>query len=371
MIKKFYFAPAICLMLGLAASSCTDFDWDEDHDTTLTEFDVISSDISVDITGADSDLDATHLIEWSSSKAADYTQVFYKVLFSPVGDFANPTYTLEPERIGTATSLELTNRTLNIIAEASGIEQKASGTIKWAVQATNGIATRMSESVHTLDVKRPGGFASIPLTVTIKNAVGEAVELKPLAEGVFEGYVSLGVDDVQIKESGSTAFYGIDGNKLVKGLGFTAVKPGQIHYLKVDFNTAEASIFAVEKMELWYSCANDVVATLSPDPSGVALWSGNYLFNMVDNDVSYKFRMTKLSADGQTSETFLGSTAKNPRPQTGSSAPSYFYLVEEEVPSQSDYCFGFNKNTHDGKTLVLTVDLRPQTENYTHSVAVL
>lgn len=357
---------SVCLLL----TSCTDFDWNQNHDTTLSGFDITTSDIAVDLT--DGDMETIHMIEWDKSHAADYTQVFYKVLFSADGDFSNPDYTVEPALIGIDTKVELSNRTLNIIAEAAGIAQNSSGTLKWTVCASNGVASVMAESVHTLSVSRPAGFAYIPDAVELRNENGRVSMLKTVSPGVFDGFVYLTGGSYEISDCSSLTSshtYGINGASLVMNGEVDCVKQGGIHHITVDFNKATAYIASVDKVGLWYSGINDVLADMTPAENHTAMWSTTFLFESVDNDLRYKFRFTETDATGNSTERFYGYASAVSRPQTSTSPASYFYLVEEQVPSQSSYTFSLNRTLHNNKNLTIVVDMRPETDNYTHTLS--
>lgn len=368
MLKNIIKYTSVCLLL----TSCTDFDWNQSHDTTLSGFDITSSDITVDLTDADVDMDAVHVIEWDKSHAADYTQVFYKVLFSSDGDFDNPDYSLEPALIGIDTKVELSNRTLNIIAEAAGIAQNSAGSLKWTVRATNGVASAMAESVHTLSVSRPAGFAYIPDAVDLVDDNGLVNMLKTVSPGVFEGYVYLKDGSYSVVDHNATSghTYGISGASLVMDAGITPVKQGRIHHVTVDFNKASAYIASVEQVGLWYSGANDVIADMTPAENNTAMWSTTFLFESIDNDLRYKFRFTEEDGAGNKTERFYGYASAVSRPQTSSSPASYFYLIEENTPSQSSYTFSLNRTLHNNKNLSVTVDMRPEVENYTHTLSI-
>lgn len=368
MMKNIIKYVSVCLLL----TSCTDFDWNQNHDTTLTGFDITTSDIAVDLAAEDADMEEIHVIEWNKSHAADYTQVFYKVLFSANGDFENSDYTLEPAQIGLDTKVELSNRTLNIIAEAAGIDQNSAGTLKWTVRATNGVASTMAESVHSLSVTRPAGFAYIPDEVDLADDNGTVSPLKLVAPGVFEGFVYLRDGNYHVADRSATSgrTYGVNGSSLCMNADINPVKAGKIHHVTVDFNQASAYVAAVDKVGLWYSGANDVIADMTPAENNTAMWSTTFLFESINNDLRYKFRFTEDDNTGNRVERFYGYSSAVSRPQTSTSPASYFYLFEEQVSSQSSYTFSLNRTLHNGKNLSVSVDMRPMVDNYTHSIAI-
>lgn len=358
----------MCLLL----TSCTDFDWHQEHDTTLSGFDITTSDISVDLTDESVDMDETHLIEWTRSSAADYTQVFYRVLFSGTGDFENPDYTLDPGKIGLETMVEVSNQTLNIIAEAANIAQNSTGTVKWTVRATNGVATCLAESVHSLTVSRPVGFASIPESVALLCDGVKVSAFKKVAPGIFEAFVHMAPGSYKIADDQSTGkiFYGVNGQTLAMNSEFTPITENCIHHITVDFNKATADITSVEKVGLWYVGSESVIADMTPAENLTAQWSTVFLFQPVGTKLGYKFRFTGHDADGNEVETFYGYAKVVAAPQNATTAASYFYLIPEEEPSVGNYAFSFNRSLHSDKTLSVIVDMRPTIDNYTHTVVV-
>lgn len=367
MLKKIMILPALALCLG----ACTDRDWDFDHNTELSAFDILSQDINVDLTADDLDPNATHIIEWGSSKAADFTGVFYKVLFSSTGDFDNSDYSMEPALIGTAQVLELSNHDLNVIAEACGVPQSSAGTVKWTVVASNGIADRMASTVHTLSVTRPKGFAHIPDNVVITTSSGEGGVMKKLDNGVFETFVYLGEGDYTIADSESPLYsYGLDGATLVRDASLAAVNPGKIHHITIDFNNAEGNALSVESVGLWYNGAGEVIEDMTPADNHTPAWSSLFLFEPVDGDLKYKFEMKEKDNSGNISTTYYGYSAAVARPQTATSPASYFYLVPEDGFTPGSYCFSLNNSLHKDKMLAITVDFSPELDSYTHTVVV-
>lgn len=366
MLKKLFIIAPLCLTIA----SCADYDWDFDHNTELCSFDIISSDITIDLTAEDTDMATEHTIEWEKSKAADYSQVFYKVLFSAKGDFGSPDYELEPAAIGTDNKLVISNRNINIIAEACGVEQNSHGDIKWTVCASNGINNILAGSVHTISVSRPAGFAYIPESVAVKGS-DSTEAMKKTAEGIFEAFMYLGEGEYNISDIASVdRNYTISSGKLVQNGCFKAVSAGKIHHLTVDYNSATATIASVEEVGVWYNGSQSVISVMTPAENNSAVWSSTFLFESVDNDLKYKFRLTEKDTNGEEQQLFYGYSSETSRPQSATSPASYFYLVPENGFNGSSYCYSFNRTLHNQKMLSVSINLRPTTENYTHNVTV-
>jgi hypothetical protein len=360
---------AILFFLG----SCSNFDWDQNHDTTLSDFQITSTDATVVIAEDKSNINETTNFNWTASKAADYTTVFYKVLFSKSTDFSEPIYQAETEKLSTVNNAELTNDELNIIAEKAGIAQSGTGTIYWTVVASNGIAKKTCPDIRSITITRPSGYAYNPANIQISGKGLERVNMKKLDEGVFEAYVYLQNGDYTLYEKGSKTdrHFGILNGVLTEDGSLTTVKDNKLHHIVIDFNNATASISTVNEMALWYSAANDIVAVMTESEDHSARWSTNYLFVPENNDFRYKFRMTEEYANGDIQQYFFGYASKNATNQTSTTAEKYFYLVQENGMTQSDYCFKFNnKGLHANKNLLIEVDMTPGVTNYTHSVIV-
>lgn len=360
---------------GLTLASCTDFDWHQEHDTTLTEFDIVSADLPAVVIDNDrNNINDEHELSWNPSTAADYTQVFYKVLFSTDGNFAAPVYELEPEQMGTVPHLTLTNRQINIAAEKAGIKQGATGELKWTVRASNGVVTRMSNSVHNISITRPTGFAYNPEGVTLSGDGIDPVATLRNADGEFEIFTRLDNGTYRLTENNSATgrYFGVGNGVLSEDATFKAVTPGAIHHIKFNFNDATASIAAVDEVGLWYSNANDVVSVLQLENGKTPVWITDYEFNAVKNDYRYKFRLTETNDAGVTESCFYGYSGATAGFQNSSSPATYFYLYPENGMSQSSYCFRFNNTgLHGGKTLRITVDFTGAGGNFTHKVDVL
>ena len=358
----------------LALGSCSDFDWNQNHDTTLTDFQITTTDADVVIAEYKSNIGETMSFNWSASKAADYSTVFYKILFSASTDFSNPVYQAETEKLSTMNSTELTNNQLNIIAEKAGIGQSGSGKIYWTVVASNGIVKKQCADVRTINITRPSGYAYNPENIQISGKGLERVGMKKLDDGIFEAFVYLQDGEYTFYEKGSKTdrHFGFSTTTLTEGTSFSALKSNKIHHIVIDFNTSTSTITAVNELALWYSAANDVVAIMNEADDHSAKWSTNYLFTPQSNDFRYKFRMTEELPNGTVKQSFYGYTSKNATNQNATTAEKYFYLFKENGMSQSDYCFKFNnRGLHADKKLLIEVDMTPSAANYAHSVTVV
>ena len=372
-MKTVWKKPLWLFSMLLVLCSCSDFDWDDNHYTTLSDFQITSTDATIVIAEDKSNINETTEFNWTASKAADYTTVFYKILFSTSTDFSDPIYQVETGKLSTMNTTEITNNQLNIIAEKAGIAPKGTGVIYWTVIASNGIVKNLSQDVRTITITRPSGFAYNPEKIQLAGKGLDRINMKMLDDGIFEAFIYLQDGDYTFYEKGDKngRHFGIVNGVLTEGASFATVKDNKLHHVVINFNDASASITTVNEMALWYSAANDVVAVMTEAADHTAQWSVNYLFVPQNNDFRYKFRITEELPDGSTQQSFYGYSTSNATNQTATTAAKYFYLFKENGMSQSNYCFKFNnRGLHANKNLTIDVDMRPEVENYTHSVTV-
>lgn len=360
------------LLTAIVFSACSNFDWEDNHNTTLSDFRIMTQDTTIVINQDHSNINDDADFTWSKSKAGDNTAVFYKILFSTTDDFSNPIYEVETENLSTYNEAHVSFKTLNIIAEQAGIEQGKTGILKWTVRASNGVVQKKISDIRSITLTRPTGFAYNPDKIILKCKGTDDVVLKKIDDGIFEAFTNMVSGTYSLYESGSKIgrHFGIDHSVLSENGDFLPVKSG-INHIYINFNTAQAQIAYVQGIGLWYSGINDVVAVMAPT-GNMALWTTTYQFNALNQDYRYKFRITEELNTGTTQQSFYGYARQSATNQTATTADNYFYLFKENGLSQSDYCFKFNnRGLHDGKTLKITIDLRPSTVNYTHSVIVV
>lgn len=374
------------LGLALLASSCTKFDWDENHETVLSAFSIQSTAMEVAITSDNKE--EVQTLEWEKAHAEDYSMVFYKIQFSKTEDFSQVFYTVETKNIGADHSMELTNNEINQIAEKAGIGQESTGTVCWRVQASNGISVRESANSAKMTITRPLGYSYNPkelfLMGTATSAGDDYGKWLPLrmaalddGSGIFEIFLPL-------KENGDYYFvekladktyrrFAINGSRLVEGVDVSSQSFGEgIYRLKVDFNQASASVASISKVDLWYDGTKDVLATMELKEAGQMVWTATFPFTATSNNYKYKFRMTETDAEGNETTVFWGYSKATALEQSTSSTADYFYAYEvDSEASISDYCYRLNKKSHDKQTLTIDLDMRASTKWYTHKVTVV
>lgn len=372
-------------------TSCYNYDWNFDHETTLSAFNITSADQTVTMTVnyADStDNAGSELqLDWTKSFAADYSKVFYEVLFFNANDLSKPVYTGTPGTKQTENFIRLSEKKLNIIAEKAGIPQGATGDVLWKVRASNGINEFITEEHRKLALTRPDGFAYYPERIFIKgSAIATEVEMKRLKKGddytgEYELFFFAAEGDFYMAEKGSDRkFYVTEDGKFKELFGAdkettanAVISKNKIHRVRINMKKSLATAVSVESVGVWYSGTNSIWAEMEQPEKEVPYWSVTKRLELVNEgalpDYRYKFRMTQKNINGTESYSFWGySTASAPN-QTESSQPSYFMLNEVD-DSRSNYCYKFARTGHDQYNLKIDADFSFGAEFFRHYVTV-
>ncbi len=387
-MKTTYFSVLILLMAVM--TSCYDFDWNFDHETTLSKIEIISSEQSVDITvnytDSTTNLGREIRLEWDASKAADHSKVFYEVLFyNNSQSLDSPFYKMITGFGQIENFLILNEKELNIIAEKAGIPQKKSGSIIWKVRASNGINELFSANYQTINISRPDGFAYYPDKMLIEGAaIGTdmSLELKKSGQkeaGEYELFFYLAEGNFYLTEKGSERrFYISQDGKISELFGSdkesltnTPITTNKIHRLKVNFKKSTATIVAIESVGVWYSGTNSVLGEMQQENEKVPYWSLVKKLELISvggfPDYRYKFRIDQKNMKGENSFSFWGYSSLTAPNQGENTQSNYFYLYEVDS-SQSNYCFKFSRTDHDQHELKIDADFRPETDYFKHSI---
>lgn len=371
---------SIQLITGMALllSSCISYDWDENNGTTLSPFVLSNPELQIEIN--ESNKTETEQLAWEKSHTEDHSLVFYTVLFSTTAsDFSTPFYTMETKTVGSDAFLDLTFDEFNVIAEKAGIAQESTGTIYWAVVASNGVSSMQSSNIGEIAITRPLGYAYNPTSLYLLQEGDDETAMQPLrmvaqeeGTGEFEIFAELSLDKkfylVEQLSDKSFRRFALDGTKLVTGDDkSTAALSNGVHRIYVNFNDASASIAHISKIEVWYDATQSCLGEMTQIP-GEMKWSLDYAFTAVENNYKYKFRMTETAPDGTTSIVYWGSSAKEPVSQTTSTKPDYFYLYK--VADDAYNCYRLNRTMHNNKNLTFELDLTTSAAWYTHKVIV-
>jgi hypothetical protein len=385
----------LILLLAVAAccTSCYNYDWEAQHETSLTAFSISTPDLqkAIEINYADS---ITYFgnetrLEWEKSASADFSKVFYEVQFYNAG---TPDVVVHKQITGYGqieNFLALTEKDLNVIAEKAGIAPNSTGEVFWRVRAGNGINEIFSDNSKKLTITRPAGFAYYPEKIlAVGAAAGEkALELKRIQDrdkytGEYELFLYLSDGQFYLTEKDSDRRFYISPDGSLKevfgeekqSLVNSSITAGKIHRLKINMKTSTAVFVAVEAVDLWYSGTNDILGTLQQVDVKIPYWA---LIQPVElagegtaTDYRYKFRVTQKDIAGEQSSSFWGYSSITAPNQSATSQPSYFYLYEVD-DSQSNYCYKFNRTDHHQHTLRIDVDFRPEAEQFTHRIFIV
>jgi hypothetical protein len=365
------------MVASLFIAGCKKNDWGKDIQTTITPVTATAPDNNLSI-ALDPLSNAVVTFEWQAAKTADYTLVFYKLLFATeTGSFANPVYIGTPASLGAKTTLSLTHRDLNKIASKAGIKALEKGKIKWAVVASNGIVSDTLAQPRYMELQRPAGFAENPVDLFVYGTateagtdINKAIRFKKLSDGVFELYTSFTAGTYKLvdKTSGTPAVFVLDG-ALIKDAAAEANSPAgtkTVYRINLDFNTATARLTEIQSVGLWFAGYNSITNQLTYDANGV--WKAADIAIVWSNqswgkDERYKFRAVEKDMSGNLKNVYWSSVNKDNSRATSSSPASYYFFKSNDT-SQWDYTFKFEKEAAKADVLVKFQSI----SDYTHQV---
>lgn len=272
--------------------------------------------------------------QWSPSSTAD--PVLYEVAFDKSGgDFSHPIYKILSDGSGVQAKATISQDTLNKVASLAGIASSGTGTLKWAVIVSLATNARLSAQTHTLTITRPAGFAVLPTAMYITGNATEgsaditkAIQMKEVANGVFESYTSLQPGTYQFtdKPADSGTKYYIDDKGVLQmgGSTVTVTAAKKAYRIDLDFNVATTKIVSIDSIGLYMSAYNTEIGTLGY--IGNSTWENpkiavTFFQFSWGRDQRYKF-ILHTSAGLE----YWGSTNANNVDPTGQPA-SYFYLT--------------------------------------------
>jgi tRNA(Leu) C34 or U34 (ribose-2'-O)-methylase TrmL len=381
-------------MVAGLLSSCYDYDWKFDHETTLSDFNITSADNTMNMTVnyADSTNNAGRQIQldWTMSAAGDYSKVFYEVLFYRPQDLSTPVYKIASGLGQTRNYVVLNERDLNVVAEKAGIPQSAGGDVIWKVRASNGVSELITDEYKTISITRPAGFAYYPEKIVVAGTAVNAekpIVLKRIMQGEnftgeYESFFYLGEGNFYLTEKGTDRRLYITQEGELKELFGTEketlvnapVTNNKIHRIKINLKKSIAITVSIESVGLWYSGINDVMAELQQEDIQIPYWSHTRKLELVSSgalsDYRYKFRISQKNMKGENSVSFWGYSSISAPNQSETSLPAYFRLYEVDS-SQSNYCYKFSRSGHDQINLKIDVDFRPEADFFRHYITVI
>ncbi len=321
------------------------------------------------------------LFEWQAAHAEDNGVVLYEVAFDKEGgDFSNPIKVVSADGNGYETTLNITFTELNKIAELAGIQPEESGKLIWTVYSSKGLNVQKSNVVRTIEVQRPGGFATpdeLYITGTASEGgadLSSAVPFKKISASVYEIYTQLKAGEYQFatRKTGTPELYYLDGEKLKADGSTTYSGNDKVVRIRVDFSNGTYTMTEISKIELWF--APNAKFLFEYTYAGKGTW--NALNQYIEfkqeswgRDERYKFKFTIVDQEGKTSEEWWGSSkADNSRPDNNTAA-SFWYMVTVDS-DQWNNCFKF-KAEDDMAHVNGIIDFSATATAYTHSFTVL
>lgn len=334
---------------------------------------------------------AAVLFEWEAARAEDGTLVQYEVVFDEAeGDFSTPVFKKVSDGNGVQTTLTVSHKDLNKIANLAGIEPLETGTLKWTIFSYKGMNTKKAEQVRELVVERPAGFTDIPADVYLTGSATEggaslsqAIKMKATANGVFEVFTKLKTGTYQFvdKITGTPVAYSLQGTAMKEG-GENTQTEEKIYRIRLDFNNAANEVTEITNVGVYmpisgYTRGNFIIGNLQYQGNGT--WKAEdvpvaFISDWGWPEERYKFQFDTKDASGTAGLEFYGSP--NPdnsnRPDDPATPLSYFKLIPQ--PANAPYLdwshtYKFASAT-DGKPCDFSVFMNADVEFYYHEVKV-
>jgi hypothetical protein len=330
-MRKFIRLSFSLLMAGLSIASCKkDTRALNENLTPVSTLNLPADQLALNLEPAST---AAVEFSWNATTAADGDFVLYELAFDKAdGDFSKPIYKIVSNGGGVETSLSLSHKDLNKIANMAGIAASSAGTLKWTVMASKGTNILPGSQSRTLQINRPAGFAELPVDMYITGSATEggtdetkALKLKKNEEGVFEIYTALKTGDYVLtdKPGAEGKKYYVENGLIKEGSGPVSISGDKVYRLTFDFNVATSSMVEVQSLGLWMSAYNAEIGQLTY--AGNSTWIAENLpveffeFSW-GRDERYKF-VLHTSAGLQ----FMGSSKTDNGSPVGQPA-SYFFL---------------------------------------------
>jgi len=318
--------------------------------------------------------DTTVEFKWEATAAADGDFVLYELAFDKAdGDFSNPIFKTVSNGGGLETSLSLSHKALNKIANTAGIAASSSGKLKWTVLASKSSNIIKGSVSRILDISRPAGFAELPIEVYLSGTATEsgtdlskALKLKKNEEGVFEIYTSLKAGAYILTDKAGTGGknYFVENGMIKEGDTPANITGEKLYRITLDFNVATANMVEIQSLGLWMSAYNAEIGQL--DYIGNSTWTAASIpveFFQFDwgRDERYKF-VFHTSAGLQ----FMGSPNADNGSPTGQ--PASYFSVQPVSNDQWANTYKFAPAA-DRKNVKVEFSLRTDAP-YTHVVNV-
>lgn len=361
----------------IAATSCK-------KDTHALDTDVSPvSTLSAPENGSSYNLDPANgpSVQFKWSASATQSLVLYEVVFDKAdGDFSKPVYKILSDGSGVQTQATITQKTLNTIANSAGIAALSSGTLKWAVITSKVTNNKLSAASHTIQVKRPAGFAVVPNAIYLTGSateggtdVSKALPFKKISDGVFELYTSLQAGTYTLVDatSGTATTYSISGKSILANGSTTVTGDKTVYRISLDFGNAAVTMTQIVRVDMFLPINNEVWFTLPY--IGGSQWEIDNAAVVIPqeswgDESRYKYEFTVKDASGNQLTEWYGSTNRDNSDPTTSTPLNYFYVYPNPAGAGSfDYCFKMVP-TYSGKSCKINLNFSPTITQYTNSV---
>ena len=333
---------------------------------------------------------AALLFEWESAKAEDGTLVQYEVVFDKEGgDFSNPIFKKVSDGNGVQTTLTMSHKELNKIANLAGIGSLETGILKWTIFSFKGQNSKKADQARAISVERPAGFSEIPADVYITGSATEAganlsdaIKMTATANGVFEVFTKLkaGTYHFVDKKSGTPNSFSIQGTAIKEG-GENTQANEKIYRIRLDFNNAANEVTEITKVGLYMPAGwanNNVYIIGNLNYKGNGTWEVLNLpikfLNPGWPEERYKFQFDTKDADGVAGSEFYGSinVENSNRPDDPNTPLSYFKLMPQPANAPYidwSYTYKF-ASALDGKNCDVRLFLNSDVEFYYHETKI-
>lgn len=306
----------------------------------------------------------TETFEWDQAKAEDGSLVLYEVAFDQVtGDFSKPFYTVVSDNRGVNNKLTITHGDLNKIAALGGAAFFERKKFKWTVLSSKGTNVVKAAVSRTIDLERPGGFATLPGSVYITGTATEvgttlanALKMHQVSPGVFEIFTKLTAGTYQFVDATTgtpnTYYTFVNNGTTAIGLNgqttFTATN--KLERIILDFNNINGKMSEVKSIMMWYAQGNSFQTTLNYTTNGEWRSSG-YIAAWIPvgyaplGEDRYKYKMVYNDNDGSgDKDLWINSFFGDPAGQSTYPSTPEYRKVNLDKNDGSQYDWGWKMN---------------------------
>lgn len=219
---------------------------------------------------------------WEPAQTENGISPLYEVVF-----YATPGgVELYRHEAGAKTSISITHKDLNNVANMAGIDAGGDGTIYWSVVSNNGIVQAVPDEVRTLYVTRLMGFNNIPDILYIAGSATEAEELgeemlqmKSTSSdgGEFEIYTRLYAGGTYVFVGSNGTSYTISGDVMEEGSNPISVSTEGIYRITVDMNTKALKLTRITRVQYNFSADNSYNEAATYVGNGVWALNNKYV----------------------------------------------------------------------------------------------